>query len=480
VALVAKNLELARKCLERWRKLAPDSLGITQSEAVLLLNSGKEDESVSRLSELLAAGEEGRKLVAQLLLSVVNGDIGTKLLGQLGALPELPGGPDVAVLLSQIAAQLKQPGLALDLADRAVARYPDSAAALAWRGRLLATEEPKDPARAKLDFERALKLDPENRTMRLAYAAVLDDGGDSAAAARFLGKGKQDDDMLVARAAYAARGNDESELKASYAALKALPPPRTDPRLELLGQLGDLTGAKKEAMAFYREIGRGERWLAAQLRIAVLLDDLGQHDEAFAALKALRSEGIDDDDKLAESFLLEAELRLRRKERDAAMAVYESGLKALPDERRLLYARALLAEQMDRITEAERDLRRIVELNPDDADALNALGYTLADRTERHEEALGLIEKALAKKPDEPAIIDSMGWVQFRMGRRDEALKYLRRAYELKPDPEIAAHLGEVLWSGGEKDQARKVWEQGRKLEPKNELLKQTVNRLAR
>jgi tetratricopeptide (TPR) repeat protein len=480
VALVAKEAALARTCLERWRKLAPDAIGIAQSEAVLLLNENKTDEAIAKLTDLLGQGDQGRKLVAQLLLSVVNGDTSELLLGKLGAVDDLPGGPDVAVLLSQIALQLKEPGLALDLADRAIARYPQSAAAYAWRGRLLATSEPKDAARAQADFEHALKLEPGNKVLRLAYAAALEESGDALEAARFLGKGDQDDDILVARAAYAARANDAAEMKAAYAALKALPPPRDDARLELLGQLGELTGAKKEAMTFYKEVGRGERWLSSQLRVAVLTDDLGQHEEALAKLKALRAEGIDDDEKLGESFLLEGELHLRKKDREAAIKVYDDGLRVLGDDRRLLYARALVAEQLDRIEDAERDLRRIVTLDPEDADALNALGYTLADRTDRHEEALELIKKALEKKPNEAAIVDSMGWVQFRLGNKDESLKFLRQAYELKPDPEIAAHLGEVLWTAGQREEARRIWDQGRKLDPKNELLKRTVDRLTR
>src|SRR4029078_5016899 len=171
---------------------------------------------------------------------------------------------------------------------------------------------------------------------------------------------------------------------------------------------------------------------------------------------------------------------IKHRERDAAIDAYRRGLEALPDQRKLLYARALLHEQMDQLEAAEKDLRRVVELDPEDADALNALGYTLADRTDRYDEALGFIEQALKKKPDEPAIVDSFGWVQFRMGRRDEAVKQLSHSFELKPDPEIAAHLGEALWASGRKDEARKVWAEGRKLDPDNVLLAETIERLSR
>jgi Flp pilus assembly protein TadD len=241
-----------------------------------------------------------------------------------------------------------------------------------------------------------------------------------------------------------------------------------------------LTKQTDEALAWYREIPRGEHYASAQLRVAVLLDGMGKRAEAAELLKSLRDEGLDDDDKLAESYLLEGELAIKHKDKPAALAVYDKGLEALPDQRKLLYARALLNEQLDKLAEAERDLRRVVELDPEDADALNALGYTLADRTERLDEALALIEKALEHKPNEPAIVDSLGWVQFRMGKRDEAVKQLERAFELKPDPEIAAHLGEALWSTGRKDDARKIWEQGKKLDPGNELLAKTIKRLTR
>ena len=156
------------------------------------------------------------------------------------------------------------------------------------------------------------------------------------------------------------------------------------------------------------------------------------------------------------------------------------GLEVLPDNQRLLYARALVYERMDRVEEALRDLQRMVALNPDDPDALNALRYTLADRTQRLEEAQVLIEKALALKPDEPAIIDSLGWVLFRRGEAAKAEIQLRKAFEMQPDAEIAAHLGEVLWSLGRRDEARRIWDEGKARDADNPTLRATVMRLDR
>jgi len=479
VSLVAREWELAKRNLARWKSLQPQSAGLLQAEVAYTLGTGSVDDGLAGFTRLLGLGEEGRKLAGQLLLNVLTPEVAGPFLDKAAELRELPGGVDAMVLLSQVALQLKRPASALQIADRAVQRHPQSGSALGWRARLYASQEPKDLARAKADFERALKLDPDDRFVRLSYAASLDDAGDPAAAARLLGEGVQDDEIGVARAAYAARANDVPLMKAALTALEALPPPRTDARHELLGQLGELTQDKERALGYYREIARGERWFPAQLRIAVLLDDLGRADEAKALIAGLREQGIDDDERLAESFLLEAELLVRHDQREEALAVYGRGLVALPDHKRLLYSRALLAERMDRVEESERDLRRIVALEPDDADALNALGYTIADRTDRYDEALALIERALAKKPDEPAIIDSMGWVQFRMGRKDLALEHLQRAFQLRPDPEIAAHLGEVLWSMERREDARRIWAQGEKLDPKNELLQGTIKRLA-
>jgi hypothetical protein len=217
--------------------------------------------------------------VVQLLLSVVNGETSGQLLGKLGAVEDLPGGPDVAVLLSQIALQLKEPGA------RAGPRRPRARPLPRIRGRVRVARPPardlgaQGPARAQADFERALKLEPGNKVLRLglcrgARGSRQRGGRRRASSARASRTTK----CWSARAAYAARANDNAELKAAYAALKALPPPRDDARLELLGQLGELTGAKKEAMGFYKEVARGERWLSSQLRVAVLMDDLGEHD----------------------------------------------------------------------------------------------------------------------------------------------------------------------------------------------------------
>ena len=150
----------------------------------------------------------------------------------------------------------------------------------------------------------------------------------------------------------------------------------------------------------------------------------------------------------------------------------------MQDEPGILYARALAWERMDRIDKAEADLRKILVTDPENVAALNALGYTLADRTTRYAEALQLIDRARAADPANAAIIDSYGWVLYRLGKIDEALPYLRRAYILQKDPEIATHIGEVLWVQGHRDDARRYFEEARKLEPDNKALQRTLDKL--
>jgi tetratricopeptide (TPR) repeat protein len=163
---------------------------------------------------------------------------------------------------------------------------------------------------------------------------------------------------------------------------------------------------------------------------------------------------------------------------DEAVRVYNTGLAEMPDDLNLLYGRAMIEEKLDQIDLMEKDLRKIIEREPNNAEALNALGYTLADRTDRYQEALGYIERALKLKPDSRFVIDSMGWVQYRLGNNKEALDYLRRALDMNQDPEVAAHLIEVLWATGDKDGARDVYRRALQAAPDKAVIENVMRRL--
>jgi len=213
------------------------------------------------------------------------------------------------------------------------------------------------------------------------------------------------------------------------------------------------------------------------LRAASVLHDTKHAPQAFAELRAMESDGAADDESRREAYLVEADLSQQDKDNVGEMDAFARGLAAFPDDGALLYARSLSWERRDDIAHAEADLRKVLATDPDNVAALNALGYTLADRTSRYAEALELIDRARVAEPDNAAIIDSYGWVLYRLGRPQEAVVQLRRALAMQKDPEIAAHLGEVLWVMGDKQEARKYFDQARKLEPDNRSLQRALER---
>ena len=242
-------------------------------------------------------------------------------------------------------------------------------------------------------------------------------------------------------------------------------------------QVADESGRYQDAVERYKAVPEGERQWLARLRVAAMLAKLGKVGEARKYLADLPAVTIEQRVQVRQ-----AESQLLRDANDNAGAyeVLVQAIKEHPESTDLLYDAAMVAEKLDRVDEAEKRLRRLVELRPEDPQALNGLGYTLVDRTPRVAEGFALIEKAHRLAPDDSFILDSMGWGLFRLGRFDEAEAYLRRAMKERPDPEIAAHLGEVLWAKGESAQARELWQTQLKTSPDNPVLLETVRRLAR
>ena len=198
------------------------------------------------------------------------------------------------------------------------------------------------------------------------------------------------------------------------------------------------------------------------------------------ALDWVRNMRIQLPEQSVQLYLMEARILAEHASVAEVLSVYASGLEAHQEDDDLLYARGLYAAEIGRMDIVESDLRRVIAHNPNNADALNALGYTFADRSMRFEEAHDLISRALELKPDSPAILDSMGWLQFRLGNLPAALGFLKSAYAILPDGEIGAHLGEVLWTMGDSAGAEAIWRQILEKEPDNKHVIETRRRLAR
>lgn len=231
-----------------------------------------------------------------------------------------------------------------------------------------------------------------------------------------------------------------------------------------------------EAINRYQQINRqSNAYLNSQRQILRLLVQLERFQEAKNWSRQLAAS----DSRLAPVMpTLEAEALMNADHNERAREVLDQALGNFPDNIDLLFARALLTERFDDMTLVERDLRRIIDLDPQNARALNHLGYAMTLRTDRYQEAMDLINRALTVTPDDPAVIDSLGWVQYKLGMLDESISNLRRAFELFPDHEVAAHLGEVLWVNGQQEEALQVWESSLESFPDSEFITEAMQRL--
>lgn len=243
----------------------------------------------------------------------------------------------------------------------------------------------------------------------------------------------------------------------------------------LLAQAAEQRGDLKAADAWLARIDSPQRALEVQARRAMLVARQGRITEARAMIQAIPERSPDD---ARAKLLAESQMLREVKQWQAAHDVLAAAAARQPEDATLLYEQAMMAEKLNKPAEMEQLLRRVIKLKPDHAHAYNALGYALADRNQRLPEARDLIAKALALAPGDPFITDSLGWVEYRLGNREEALRLLRSAYNARPDPEIAAHLGEVLWAQGERDEALRLWRDAQQRDASNEVLRETLARL--
>ena len=243
----------------------------------------------------------------------------------------------------------------------------------------------------------------------------------------------------------------------------------------LLSQAAEQQGDLKAADAWLAKIDNPQRALEIQLRRALLLAREGKVTQARELIRRLPEKTPEE---ARAKVLAEAQVLRDAKLWADANTVLAQANKKFPDDVDLIYEQSMMFEKLNRLADMERLLRRVIELKPDHQHAYNALGYSLAERNVRLPEARTLIKKALELSPGEPSITDSLGWVEYRLGNRDEAIRLLRDAYRGQPDAEIAAHLGEVLWVNGQTDEARNIWREGRKRDAANDVLRETLTRL--
>ena len=477
IGLLATDDTRSRAALALWRKRAPRSLSMRAAEATLALRAGSRADARRELKSLLADPDPRgwRHVLTVLGPGARDRTLAAAVLGDLVQSRSIPDNLQAWLAFGGLAQQLGDRALAAGIVDAVVQRFPGEPRVAILRASQLREAGQADAAIATLaQVASAADIPLE---LRMAIAYEYDQLDDTAAAAAVLAAGEQTDRSYALRASLLAKAEDKTALAALYAELEqgaALPDPT---RRLLLGQVAEVLERREAALGWYRGVPGGEQRWQARLRANKVLYDLGRAPEAFADLRALQQDAEADDEVRRDAYLLEAELHAEADDAAGEHDAYARGLAAFADEGALLYSRALMWERRDDIARAEADLRRVLVSDPDNVAALNALGYTLADRTTRYREALELIDRARVAEPDAPAIIDSYGWVLYRLGRHEEALVALRRAYGLQKDAEIGAHLGEVLWATGRRDEARKFFDEARKLDADSRALQRAIEK---
>lgn len=482
LALYADRADAAMEGARRWADLAPDDAEAHAVLARLHLRRGEVDAATSELHRVIELTEGGVEAGLSRITSIVTGsrDAGAALAAMERIVAEHGGRARAHYALAELASEVGRDQLALRALERALDLEPGYTAALVLRAEVQLELGRGSEAFSRL--RRAQRDHPDDRELALGYVRLLVESDR-------LETGRREMQRIHERF------GDDPEAVYSLALLAMQAEIWTDARLYLerllqmdartsqahyyLGRIAQQEGECTRALQHYIKVGQGEHRFDAELRAAICMAEVDRIGEARLHLERMRTR-YDSEGALVQVVMTHARVERMGGNGDAALEVLARGIERFPDNEDLRYARALAAAEMDRFERARADLNAILEQEPDNARALNALGYMLADRNTELRRARSMIERALEQNPDDPATIDSMGWVLYRLGQPRAALSHLRRAWELDPDPEIAAHLGEVLWSLGRRDEARRIWERAREQAPDSAVLEETVERLER
>lgn len=477
VALHAKRYPDALKTAQLWVELQPHNLEARELLGEVLMELGRPEEARAHFEQIIAGAVAGKAngflKIAARLSRQQNRAAALALMTELVALkPELPEAHFALAHLAVRAGELDQ---ALTAIDRTLALRPDWEDAAVFKARILVTR--KDMPEALAFYARFLAAHPNATDFRLNYARYLVDlkQWDKALAQfqQVVERKPEDPDAAYAVGLLAMQTNRLDEAETYLERVLTLQPENDQARL-YLGQVAEQRKNWDAALKWYREVSAGGYVFEARAREAMVIAKQGDVEGAREGLRAIQPES---DQQRVQLVLAEEQILREAKRYRDAFDVLSEALMQLPGESDLLYARALIAERLDMLDEHERDLRALLAKDPKNAHALNALGYTLADRTTRYQEALELLQQAIALKPDDAFILDSLGWVHYRLNNHAEAVRLLQRALSLRNDAEIAAHLGEVLWVTGDRAGAESVWSKALKEMPDSEVLQTVIKK---
>jgi tetratricopeptide (TPR) repeat protein len=477
IALYLKKTDKALEAASQWQQREPGSVEARRLTAMLLLKAGRTDEALEQMAALLGMPgvdvESTLIELVKLMSAELSKEDSANFLRRLSE--RFPRMAELHFATALLEVEQGEYQAALAETEKALAQHPD------WnRARLLQAQvmsKMGQSQKARDILQKTLQSDPNNMRLRLIYSQFLAKSGDVRGAERelerVLAKDPGNEDAMLALAMAKLESGQEAKARQLLEALAESP----NRRMQAFFYLGMMEARKnrlQNAITWFDKVTEGPAVFEAQVNAVNAAVGLGQIPEARRRLADIRKDFPQEALRL---YLLEGELLVKTKDYAGAYDLLTQALEEMPGQPDLLYSRALVAEQLGRVEVLEADLRAVLEKNPDDANALNALGFTLADRSERLEEAKRLIAKALELKPGDPAILDSYGWVLYRLGDYPGAVDYLRRAYGQAKDPEMGAHLGEVLWESGQQQEAKRIWAESMRKDPDHKELKRIIGR---
>lgn len=480
IALYGEDYERALEVLNRWHKLAPDDSDVLKLYSVVYLKLNQPHKAAEYIKAMLAVTEEDPKRKALLVKGLLakEADVKNGLVVLKSLVEASPDNLHMLILQARYSAQLEQYEDAINALDRVLELDPSMVNVHIIKSRILSVIG--RTAEAREEVLTVLKERPEDYDLRLSYARMLvEDRLYDEAREQFLILKKQSPDNAEILLSLSLLYIDTNQLDSAVADLEHLLElgKKVDIANYYLGRIAHNKKEYKKAIAYYVKVQSPEYVFEAKLRISSLFAVLGRSDEAIEQLEFLASQQTEWPLRVR-AYLAMGEILRNLGRFEEAFEMYNRVLTQNPDDADLLYARALVAEKVDRLDITEADLLKVLSNEPENVHALNALGYTLADKTERLEEAYEYIKKAAALVPDDPAILDSLGWVSYRLGKMQDALKWMGMAYEKLIDAEIAAHYGEVLWKNNQFEKAEQVWQSGIKVNANHPVLIETMKRL--
>lgn len=477
VAFAAEAWQQGAMAADRWALLDPSNVEAhdAAASAMLLVGDylGAEYHIISIL-DLMDDSTEAWMMVSNLLSQAGSAADAEQVLEEILTARGAADNAYAMFARSQLAARSKELDRAFELARQAIEINPRQVEFLTWAGRLALNLNLTDTG---LEYiRRAWRIDPKEHDLSLAFADLLARNGHDKEARDVLKSMDQTPDVMLSRILFELSAKDRPAAEKLFSQFEAMDFEDPQEKAFFLAQAAEALGNRQQAISQYIQVTTGDRALAASIRTAELMALEGDVVTARENLDRLRSS--DNPLVIEESWLAEARILREFGRNEEAFQVLDAAIANLPGSNSILYTRALLAAESGKVDIAEQDLRRVIASQPENAAALNALGYTLADQTERFEEAQELIRQAYILQPMEPSIIDSMGWIAFRLGQMQQAIQFLQKAWQLDRNPEIAAHLGEVLWVNGQLEAAKAVWTDGQEVDAENAVLVETLERL--